>query len=70
MEQLLRVSGAARHMGCSEPTIRRWADSGRLPVAVRLTDGTRLFKPSDLDRLLKLDRANAERETATGAHAG
>ena len=46
---LLTVSGAAQRARKSEETIRRWADSGRLTLAARLADGTRLFYPRDVD---------------------
>jgi excisionase family DNA binding protein len=47
--QLATVCEAARDLEKSEATIRKWADSGRLPVAARLADGTRLFRREDID---------------------
>lgn len=49
MKPLLTVGGAARRKRKAEATIRRWANTGRLPVAMRLADGTRLFRESDVD---------------------
>ena len=49
---LFTVSNAAARLNKSEGTIRRWADNGRLHVFVRLSDGTRLFKESDVLALL------------------
>jgi excisionase family DNA binding protein len=49
--RLLTVSETAHRLQRSEGTIRRWADSGRLPVAARLADGTRLFAVRDVAAL-------------------
>ena len=51
--ELLTVSNAAQRLGRSEGTIRRWADSGRLKLAVRLADGSRLFRKSDVEALVE-----------------
>ena len=49
--KLLSVSNTAQRLGKSEDTILRWADSGRLEC-IRLADGTRLFRSTDIDALL------------------
>jgi len=46
--QLYTVSGAAHRLLKAESTIRRWSNTGRLPIAQRLADGTRLFREVDL----------------------
>lgn len=33
-------------------TVSRWAESGKLPTALRLPGGQRRFRRSDVDRLL------------------
>jgi excisionase family DNA binding protein len=48
---LLTVSEAARRLGLSIDTIRRYGDSGRLPVVWTPT-GQRRFRPEDVDALL------------------
>ena len=49
---LLEMSEAARVVGVSPSTIRTWADSGKLRVAVVTGRGQRLFDPRDLDPLV------------------
>jgi len=49
---LLLASEAARLLGVSVDTVRRYARTGRLPV-VRTAGGVRLFSREDLDRLLR-----------------
>jgi hypothetical protein len=43
MRDLVTTSRVARELDKSESTIRTMANDGRLPVAVTLEDGTRLF---------------------------
>ena len=57
--KLLTVSQAAHRLARSEGTVRRWADSGRLPIATRLSDGTRLFAVRDVTALA--EQATGER---------
>jgi len=54
MTKLLTISRAAHQLGCAESTVRRWADSGRLPIAARLPDGSRLFLERDVLALVAL----------------
>ena len=42
---LWTTSTTARKLECAESTVRKRADIGKLPVAVTLADGTRLFDP-------------------------
>ena len=48
MAELMQVRAAARALGVSENTIRRWAERGLLP-AVRLPSGVRRFRPEDIE---------------------
>ena len=57
--ELLTVSNAAQRLGRSESTIRRWADSGRLKLAVRLADGSRLFHENDVAAVIARQGGNA-----------
>ena len=57
--ELLTVSNAAARLHCSEGTVRRWATSGRLRIFVRLADGSRLFRESDVLALLDQKGAHA-----------
>lgn len=45
---LMQVREAARALGVSENTIRRWEERGLIP-AVRLPSGVRRFRPEDID---------------------
>jgi excisionase family DNA binding protein len=47
----LSTSEAARRIGLSADTIRRYADSGQLPVLIT-PSGQRRFRPEDVDALL------------------
>lgn len=51
--KLLTVSNTAALLQCSEGTVRRWANVGRLQVYVRLADGSRLFRESDVRELAR-----------------
>jgi excisionase family DNA binding protein len=44
---LMQVREAARALGVSENTIRRWEERGLIP-AVRLPSGVRRFRPEDI----------------------
>lgn len=48
MAELMQVRQAARILGVSENTIRRWEDRGLLR-AVRLPSGVRRFRPEDVE---------------------
>ena len=52
-KQLLELSEAARVAKVSAPTIRKWADSGRLAVAYKTGRGLRLIRPEDLEACLQ-----------------
>jgi excisionase family DNA binding protein len=45
---LMQVREAARALGVSENTIRRWEERGLIP-AVRLPSGVRRFRPEDIE---------------------
>lgn len=48
MAELMQVRQAARALGVSENTIRRWEQRGLLR-AVRLPSGVRRFRPEDVE---------------------
>jgi excisionase family DNA binding protein len=49
MAELMQVRQAARALGVSENTIRRWEERGLLR-AVRLPSGVRRFRPEDIEQ--------------------
>jgi len=50
MAELMQVRMAARELGVSENTLRRWEERGLLR-AVRLPSGVRRFRPEDIAAL-------------------
>jgi DNA-binding transcriptional MerR regulator len=56
------TGSAARRIGVSGVTILRWAAAGRLPYIVA-ADGTRLYDPRDVDRLVRVRGESASQGT-------
>ncbi|WP_315092767.1 helix-turn-helix domain-containing protein [uncultured Cellulomonas sp.] len=52
--KLLGVDDAAARLGADPRTVRRWADTGRLP-AEHTAGGHRRFRPTDIDAALRDD---------------
>lgn len=52
MTELMQVRQAARALGVSENTIRRWEQRGLLR-AVKLPSGVRRFRPEDIEAARK-----------------
>jgi len=50
-EGYLRIGDAARRLGVSVDTLRRWDRLGTLP-ARRLPSGQRVYDPADLDAVI------------------
>jgi excisionase family DNA binding protein len=50
-QQLFSVGAAARYLGVSDDTLRKYADLGKIPV-YRFMNGHRVFKLEDLNRLI------------------
>jgi len=50
-EPFLRIGDAARRLGVSVDTLRRWDENGTL-LARRLPSGQRVYLPSDLDAVV------------------
>lgn len=53
LSDYMHTAEAAEYLGVHHNTIRKWADRGELPVHRNPINGYRLFKRTDLDRLLK-----------------
>jgi excisionase family DNA binding protein len=49
-EPLMTIGEAARLLGVSPITLRRWSDEGRIPVVV-LPSGHRRYQPDDIRNL-------------------
>ncbi len=65
---LFRIGEAAELLGVSDDTVRRWADSGRLPT-VRLDNGRLGVAGSELARLAQELRTAPEPGVTVGASA-
>ena len=53
LNEYLKVAAAARFLGISQNTLRKWADEGRIPVRVNPANGYRLFRREDLAKFLE-----------------
>lgn len=53
LDEYLQISEAAEYLGVSRNTLRNWDMLGKLPVYRHPVNNYRLFKVSDLDKLLK-----------------
>ena len=52
---LLPIGEAARQLGVSVDTLRRWSNGGRIPTVV-LPNGQRRYRVEDIRDLVQLDR--------------
>lgn len=50
-QRLFKVGAAARYLGISDDTLRKYADLGKIPV-YRFLNGDRVFKLEDLNELI------------------
>ena len=57
----LTVGRAARYLGVAQSTLRKWADSGRVP-AVKTVGGHRRFRRADLAEFLERSRPGVEEQ--------
>ncbi len=53
LTEYLHTAAAAEYLGVAQNTIRKWAARGDIPVHRNPVNGYRLFKRSDLEKLLK-----------------
>ena len=52
-DEYLRIKDAAKYLGVCKNTLRNWEVAGKIPVHRHPVNNYRLFKVSDLDKLLK-----------------
>jgi excisionase family DNA binding protein len=52
LDQFLRIREAAEYLGVCRNTLRNWCRQGKIPEYRHPVNNYRLFKASDLDRLL------------------
>ena len=53
LTEYLHTAAAAEYLGVAQNTIRKWAARGDIPMHRIPVNGYRLFKRSDLEKLLK-----------------
>jgi excisionase family DNA binding protein len=53
LSDYLHTAAAAEYLGVAQNTIRKWAARGDIPMHRNPVNGYRLFKRTDLDKLLK-----------------
>jgi excisionase family DNA binding protein len=53
VKDYLRVKDAADYLGVSSNTLRNWSRDGRIPVHRNPINAYRLYKKTDLERLLR-----------------
>ena len=63
LDAYLTIKDAAKYLGVSPNTLRNWGKDGRVPMHRNPINGYRLFKKTDLDKLL-LKIASSHEEAA------
>ena len=53
LSDYVHTAAAAEYLGVAQNTLRKWATRGDLPMHRNPVNGYRLFKKTDLDKLLK-----------------
>lgn len=53
LHEYLKIADAARFIGVSQNTLRKWADEGRIGVRLNPANGYRLFQRDDLEAFLR-----------------
>ena len=53
LDDYIRIREAAEYLGVCRNTLRNWGRSGKIPEYRHPVNNYRLFKVSDLDKLLK-----------------
>ena len=53
LNEYIRVAAAAKYLGVSQTTLRKWADTGVIPCGTLPASGYRLFREADLKKFLR-----------------
>jgi excisionase family DNA binding protein len=61
LDEYLKIKDAAEYLGVHQNTLRNWEASGKLKVHRHPLNRYRLFKISDLDKLLKKTEQSSQK---------
>ena len=53
LDEYVKIATAAEVLGVAENTLRKWADSGKVPSTRNPANGYRLFRRKDLEAFLR-----------------
>ena len=53
LTEYVKTAEAAEILGVAQNTLRKWAETGAIPMHRNPANGYRLFKRADLDKFLK-----------------
>lgn len=53
LSEYVKTAEAAEILGVSQTTLRKWAESGQIPMTRNPINGYRLFRREDLENFLK-----------------
>lgn len=53
LDEYVKIAAAAKFLGVSQNTLRKWADEGRIGARVNPANGYRLFRLRDLETFLR-----------------
>ena len=63
LSEYVKTAEAAEIMGVSQTTLRKWAESGQIPMKRNPINGYRLFRREDLESFLQsIDEPNRNRK--------
>ena len=59
LDEYVRINEAAKYLGVCRNTLRNWGRTGKIPEYRHPVNNYRLFKVSDLDKLLRKTEQSA-----------
>ena len=62
LDEYVRIAEAAEYIGVHHNTLRNWGRNGRIPEYRHPVNNYRLFKVSDLDKLLRKAEQSAAKK--------
>ncbi len=62
LSDYVKTAEAAEILGVAQNTIRKWSEQGKLPMRRNPANGYRLFKRTDLEKVLTGGRSRFPRE--------